>query len=317
MDAYEDSLISIAEIIQDYNDWLDEDGLTEYDIAFLMHEGVVIDCSKNNDALWIAPSPIGSLGVFANANMPEGTQWVACEGNIKYICGRFINHSPAPNCEFRYAGNKVVCVLIKPVARNEELFVNYRKNAEIHQLAFTRYKQNKSSLKKTEAGVISDKVMISVVKNILPVEEQENAFNELEAQLIQMPQVECPLEHRFTPGLYARELHIPKGTLITGLLHLTDHIFVISKGDLSTWYPGGEVTRVQAPFTGITKAGTRRMGYAHEDTIFTTFHATDETDPDQVIEQICDTRPNPLLSELDYSKAAWKTNRLILEETNI
>ena len=36
--------------------------------------------------------------------------------------------------------------------------------------------------------------------------------------------------------------------------------------------------RYAAPYTGITKPYTRRILYIHEDTIWTTFHVTEETD---------------------------------------
>lgn len=42
------------------------------------------------------------------------------------------------------------------------------------------------------------------------------------------------------------------------------------------------IERIKAPCTIISKPGTKRAGYAHEDTIWTTFHATSETDPVKV-----------------------------------
>ena len=38
----------------------------------------------------------------------------------------------------------------------------------------------------------------------------------LEAELLKQPQVECPVEHAFCSGLYARTMHIPAGTILTG-----------------------------------------------------------------------------------------------------
>ncbi len=39
--------------------------------------------------------------------------------------------------------------------------------------------------------------------------------------------------HYFAHGLYAREITIPKGAVLTGKIHLFEHINVISKGDIS------------------------------------------------------------------------------------
>jgi hypothetical protein len=293
--------MSVEEIQSDYADWLDEVGLTEYDVAFLMHEGVVIDCTSNKENLWVAPSRVASLGVLANCDLPEGETWVATSGNVKYVCGRFINHSPEPNCIFEDSDNGVVCRLSRSVSRGEELFVNYRSNLENLRGLREGIEIYKSALSFSRSGVI-----LTQVNKMNGSQDQIDAFNKLEAELMTYPQGDCPITNRFTKGLYAREMFIPKDTLLTGALHKTQHIFVISKGDISTWFPGGEVTRVQAPFTGITEPGSRRLGYAHEDTVWTTFHATEETDPDKIVEEITDTRPNPLLTESDYAQSGWK-----------
>ena len=305
--------MTLEEIQSDYAAWLDEVGLTEYDVAFLMHEGVVIDCTCNKENLWVAPSRVASLGVLANCDLPEGESWAATSGNVKYVCGRFINHSPDPNCIFEDSDNGVVCRLIRSVSRGEELFVNYRSNLANLKGLREGIESYKSALSFSRTGVI-----LTQVNNMSDSQDQIDAFNRLEAELMACPQGDCQITNRFTPGLYAREMIIPKGSLLTGALHKTQHMFVISKGDISTWFPGGAVTRVQAPYTGITEPGTRRLGYAHEDTVWTTFHATEETDPDKIVEEITDTRPNPLLTESDYAHSSWKKsmNQTTLLETS-
>ena len=87
--------------------------------------------------------------------------------------------------------------------------------------------------------------------------------------------------HYFAKGLYAREIFIPKGTLLTGKIHRTEHLNIISKGDISVVTEEG-TKRITAPFTMIAKPGTKRVGYAHEDTVWTTVHATDETDLEKI-----------------------------------
>jgi hypothetical protein len=144
--------------------------------------------------------------------------------------------------------------------------------------------------------------------NIFPMQVQ--AFNELELELIRNhEQAKGQYVHRFTPGLYSREMFIPKGSIITGVTHKTQHPFVISQGDISTWCPNGKTVRMKAPFTGITEAGTRRLGFAHEDTVMTSFHVTNETDPDKIAEEIVDVRVNPLLNEDDVAAMPlWTKN---------
>lgn len=100
------------------------------------------------------------------------------------------------------------------------------------------------------------------------------------------PQQEMPLRHVFTPGLYTREITMPAGTLLTSRIHLFEHPFVISKGAVSVWSDEHGWERFQAPYLGITKPGTRRVLYIHEETVWTTFHVTNETDPDKIGLQI-------------------------------
>lgn len=102
--------------------------------------------------------------------------------------------------------------------------------------------------------------------------------------------------HRFAPGIYIRQLFIPFGTLLTGRIHLTEHPYVISQGDISVWTKETGTLRLKAPYTGFTLPGTRRLGYAHEDTIWTSFHATTETDVDKIEAAILDPRSNPLIT---------------------
>lgn len=84
--------------------------------------------------------------------------------------------------------------------------------------------------------------------------------------------------HHFALGTYAREIRIPAGSLVTGKIHKTRHINIISAGIISVWSEVEGVRHIVAPYTFVAEPGTRRVGYAHEDTVWTTIHATDETD---------------------------------------
>jgi hypothetical protein len=141
-----------------------------------------------------------------------------------------------------------------------------------------------------------------------PVEqslEKVTPLDVLEAKLAELSQIECPVTHRFTPNLYIREIFMPAGTLVTSAKHLTCHPFVVSKGDVSVYEEGREVGRYQAPYTGITQPGTRRLLYNHEDTIWTTFHVTDKTNPDEIGDEIIETK-NPLLTSQQLDNCAWR-----------
>lgn len=93
---------------------------------------------------------------------------------------------------------------------------------------------------------------------------------------------ECtPLEHTFADGLYIREMRAPRGMINVSKLHKTTHPYFILKGEFSVLTEDGLV-RIKAPHFGITKAGTKRVVYFHEDTVWITVHATKETDLEKI-----------------------------------
>lgn len=101
----------------------------------------------------------------------------------------------------------------------------------------------------------------------------------LEAHLAQMPQLEITTRHHFAKGLYAREIVIPAGTILTGKVHAEEHLNIVSKGRIAVWTEDG-MREVSAPFTMVSRPGTKRVGLAIEETVWTTIHAnpTDDTD---------------------------------------
>jgi hypothetical protein len=161
---------------------------------------------------------------------------------------------------------------------------------------------------------ITDKID---AKNVVGFGDPNDFINQCEVKMLDMPQVECPLIHRFAAGMYIREIFIPKNTLLTTLMHLTTHPFFIMKGDVSVWYHDIPVQRYKAPYTGITEAGTRRMLFAHKDTIWSTCHITDLTDPDEIVESVTCRDYNPLLEENHPRKQTWRHNKNILKEITI
>jgi len=88
---------------------------------------------------------------------------------------------------------------------------------------------------------------------------------------------ECPVTHHFAPGLYAREILLPAGIRIIGKIHRHAHVNTISKGRVTVFTEFGSQELV-APVTFVSKPGTKRAVVAHEDTIWTTYHPTNETD---------------------------------------
>lgn len=90
-----------------------------------------------------------------------------------------------------------------------------------------------------------------------------------------------PTRHIFAQGLYAREVTLPAGWAGVGKVHCQEHLFMVTKGDLSVLTDEGPI-RVQAPYVLVTKPGAKRVMYAHEETVLMTVHATTETDVEKL-----------------------------------
>lgn len=105
--------------------------------------------------------------------------------------------------------------------------------------------------------------------------------NIIEAEILKHPQIEAPVKHYFSSGLYARELFIPAGAILTGRIHKYQNLNILSAGEMAVLTEDG-CKRVSAPFTVVSPRGTKRVAYAFTDCVWTTILATDETDPDVI-----------------------------------
>lgn len=93
-------------------------------------------------------------------------------------------------------------------------------------------------------------------------------------------QAECPLTHRFIPtdatygcAVYAREIFLPKDSIIVGKIHRHSHLAFLLKGIVEVVTEEGR-ERMIAPHTFMSPAGVKRVLYIVEDAIITTVHLT-------------------------------------------
>lgn len=99
----------------------------------------------------------------------------------------------------------------------------------------------------------------------------------LERRVMQHEQVPCPVIHRFGPGIYIREIHMPAGAFAIGARHLTEHYNIMLKGRVTVANDNGTTTELFAPMAFVGKPG-QKVGYVHEDVVWQNVYATDETD---------------------------------------
>lgn len=102
-----------------------------------------------------------------------------------------------------------------------------------------------------------------------PTREQ---IERLEQVLLSVPDahVDFAVEHVFAPGIYCRKLVIEAGTVLTGKVHLSEHLSV-SCGDITVWTEDG-MRRLTGTHTLVAQPGAKRVGYAHERTTWINVH---------------------------------------------
>lgn len=94
-----------------------------------------------------------------------------------------------------------------------------------------------------------------------------------------------PLKHSFADGMYVREIFLPKGMFYVTKIHKKLHPYFIMRGKVEVLTEEGMV-RLEAPYQGLTKPGTKRLIYVLEDTVWITVHATHETDIEKIEEEM-------------------------------
>lgn len=129
-----------------------------------------------------------------------------------------------------------------------------------------------------------------------PVPTMRQKVDRLEQSMYGLDPVDCPVRHYFAPGIYAREMTIPKGTTVVGAVHKTENLVVVSMGRLQIVTEDG-TREVRAGETIVCKAGMKNAVVALEDSRWTNFlpNPTNETDPDKLTEVFTHSKASELL----------------------
>lgn len=98
-----------------------------------------------------------------------------------------------------------------------------------------------------------------------------------ESLLFGMPQVDCPVIHKFAPGLYIREIHLKAGAIVVGNHQKLAHLNLFLQGKVQMIEAGLVTTLLTAPMQFVSPPG-RKVGYIVEDVIWQNIYATEETD---------------------------------------
>lgn len=113
-------------------------------------------------------------------------------------------------------------------------------------------------------------------------------IDRLTNELMGMKPAEIHVSHYFTPGVYAREITIPKGTVLVGAMHRDQNLAILSKGCMKLLTDDSTVI-INAGDPPINCAAERaNAAVALEDSVWTNFfpNPTNETDPDKLVEMV-------------------------------
>ncbi len=116
---------------------------------------------------------------------------------------------------------------------------------------------------------------------------RDQKIDALEAEVLKQPaelraRFEPEIVHHFAPGLYAREMRLPKGAFISSKVHKYPGLSILSKGSMALHMDDGTTKIVREGFHIVAPAGTRRVAIALEDVVWTCMHPTDETDIEKI-----------------------------------
>ena len=108
-------------------------------------------------------------------------------------------------------------------------------------------------------------------------QEFDRSVDRIEHFMLDQEQVECPVIHRYGPGIYIREVKIPAGTLAVGHHQNFEHMNIMLQGRVTVLNDDGSTSELVAPAMFVGKPG-RKVGYIHEDMVWLNVYSTTEQD---------------------------------------
>lgn len=87
--------------------------------------------------------------------------------------------------------------------------------------------------------------------------------------------------HHFGAGVYAKEMHLPKGYHATTHKHAYDHLSILAQG--KAWVTAGGTAKLYtAPAVVTIEAGVAHGIEAVEDAVWYCIHPADQEDPQHI-----------------------------------
>lgn len=130
---------------------------------------------------------------------------------------------------------------------------------------------------------------------------------DLEKEMLDMPQADCPVAHHFGPGIYIREVTLPAGIFAVGHAQRYEHLNIMLTGKVAI-VDGDQVRVLEAPLIFTGKPG-RKVGYVLETCVWQNVYATNETDIDTLEAHYLDKSENWKAYDKEQSEIAHALNQ--------
>jgi len=105
----------------------------------------------------------------------------------------------------------------------------------------------------------------------------------IEERMLQCEQIEIPLTHIFSGGVYIRQIEVPRGAVIIGKRHRFASCNMLLKGKMEFFNEQDKSSEIfEAPYQFTSKPMGKKLALCLEDAIFAEVIPTELTDPEEV-----------------------------------
>lgn len=103
----------------------------------------------------------------------------------------------------------------------------------------------------------------------------------IQTEIEKHEQIDIPIEHFFSEGMYGRHMTVPQDGVVVGKVHKHAHLAILLEGTVRVSSKYGTAV-YSAPYVINVNAGDKRAFYAVTQVKYMTVHATSETDLDKL-----------------------------------
>lgn len=140
--------------------------------------------------------------------------------------------------------------------------------------------------------------------NEIEIFKKQLGITELKNACLELDQVECPIDHHFSDGIYSRTMKVPAGTFVIGKIHRFKTLNIMTKGKALIYTGDGQPAKeINTPFTFVSDPMERKMAFFLEDSEWINVHPTNETDLEKIEEKF-------IVPEEEYLIALKKENQI-------